>query len=114
MLAIWFMLTVVSCQPQQERKVLKPEEMTAILIDLHIMEGRLEQQKVAKDTLAFMMKANYALLFKRHNITEEYYKQSMNYYLKQPKLLEPIYEGVVDSLSTLEAELKSRPAEIDD
>jgi hypothetical protein len=84
--------------------VLSPRKMTGIMVDIHVAESRIETMGLVTDTAAVYFKNMQDEIFKKHQITEEQFYKSYDYYLNNVSELDKIYEKVVDSLSVTEVE----------
>jgi hypothetical protein len=78
------------------------QQMVSFLIDLHLMEAKINVVRFPKDsTKAYFPRIEEAL-FEKHNITDSVYFKSYQYYLNDMFAMEEIYSAVVDSLSLRE------------
>jgi len=92
-------LFIWSCggSKEKERPNLSFSKMSEVLADVHIMEGELQGiNKTEKDSVASLY---YYYIFKLHKIKEEDFYQSLDYYTKNPDLLEELYSATADSIS---------------
>jgi len=106
-----FLLLLLSCSSEEKNvlpeNVLAPEKFTSVMIDVQIAEG-MRAQGVEILTPDKGVNGAYDKIFKKHQITEQTFELSYNYYLEHPDKMEMIYEQVLDSLSKLDAEVKQR------
>ena len=81
---------------------LNSSEMTNILIDLHLNEAYVSQQKLntsnTLDTLSYYKQ----LVFEKHQISESVFNQSMKYYTLHPSRLQIIYDKVKKQINDLD------------
>lgn len=102
---------LLSCSPDEKEVipegVIKPEKFTAVMIDVQITEGMRAQ---GVDIIRPENDADglYDEIFQKHDISEESFETSYDYYLDRPDEMELIYEQVLDSLSKLDAQVKQR------
>jgi hypothetical protein len=105
-LAFW------ACTPTEEENKpadLVPEDkMTQILIDVHLTEASIGRTIRNFDTSRVANKQAHSLILKRHQVSDSAFKQSYDYYLVHPALLDKIYDNVLDSLSLREAKLTQK------
>ena len=80
------------------------KKMTAILVDIHVAESRIENLGLPHDTGAVYYQRLQKELFKKHKITADKFYKSFDYYVTNVSELDKIYEKVVDSLSVKEVE----------
>jgi hypothetical protein len=83
------------------------KKMTAILVDIHIAEARIENLGLPQDTGSVHYQRLQQELFKKHKITADRFYKSFDYYVTNVSELDKIYEKVVDSLSVKEVEAAS-------
>ncbi|NJO00762.1 MAG: DUF4296 domain-containing protein [Bacteroidia bacterium] len=99
-----------ACQNETNKPddVLAVDKMVNLLIDIHLAEARIEEQRFRNQDSAMM---TYLALeeevFARHQVDSATYKRSMAFYVSHMPLLDSIYQGVVDSLIYRENVLKS-------
>ena len=92
------------CNQKEEElpaNILSKEDMTALLIDIHLAEGTIKVKKFKKDSLKQYTQDYYNILFSKHNTTKEGFEVSQRYYLQRYKVMESIYQDVLDSLTQL-------------
>ena len=92
--------------------VISPKQMTSLLTDLHIIDGRLYALNQNQDTLYKYGTAKYLSLFKKYGVDSSQFRNSMRYYSRQPAEMLAIYDDVLknlkqktDSLNTLQAKI---------
>lgn len=99
------LILMIGCG-QKEKTQKKPEnlldkdEITKILIDLHLAEAEVSALNLKKDTSQYLYQQYQHHILNQHNTTDSIYYQSYDYYLAQPETFEKIYETVVDTLSS--------------
>ncbi|MFT5954890.1 MAG: hypothetical protein ACI8QD_001740 [Cyclobacteriaceae bacterium] len=98
-----FILTLfisMACSSREEvpSDIYSSTKMVAILLDVHLLEEKLEVMGMPYDSQLIMYDHFERLIFEKHAIDSSAYSQSFNYYIEHPGLIETIYEGVVDSL----------------
>ena len=74
--------------------------MAEVLADIHIAEATIQLASSEDDTIHQTYINYYNAVFEKYKITREQYIQSMDYYIKNPLLLQKIYEDVTEILST--------------
>ncbi|GJM27797.1 MAG: hypothetical protein DHS20C17_04320 [Cyclobacteriaceae bacterium] len=82
-------------------------QMTAFLIDSHLIEGNLQTIKIDQDSLEKIFYTLEKDLYKKHKIDSEQFMLSYHYYLHQTNELSEIYDAVIDSLSLQEKMINS-------
>lgn len=111
---------LLACQssPKDEapKDLIAPDKLRALLIDIHIKDAEVSEQRYPVMDSA---KASYArqekLIFKKHKVSKKQYQRSYEYYSRyQIDLLHDIYAQVVDSLSYREKIAKSKKTDKQD
>jgi hypothetical protein len=85
------------------------KQMTAILVDIHVAESRVENMALPHDTAAVYFQREQQQIFKKHQVEPQRFFRSYDYYVTNVSELDKIYEHVVDSLSVKEVEAGSAP-----
>ena len=79
-----------------------------MLIDIHILESKIQNLRLKKDSSQLLFNSFEREVFKNNNVDKEVYLKSFEYYLNDVDAMEEIYEVVVDSLNFLEKSLKEK------
>ena len=82
--------------------IMSKQQMVSFLIDLHLMEAKMNAARIPRDSIKTFFPAIEEALFEKHNITDSVYYRSYQYYLNDMFDMEEIYSAVVDSLSLRE------------
>ena len=92
-----------SCnQSVKKQEVLPPTKMTELLIDIHILEARVDKLRLTNDSAFAVYNTLEQEIFEQNEITKPEYEMSYQYYLSNPKELDQIYAIVVDSLNVIQ------------
>lgn len=96
------LLALPACQRPEEvarpADLLSREQLTGVLADVHILEARLEQSRLAPDSArALFLSQQKELLWKRQ-ISDSAFQHSYRYYGSHGKDLDEIYGAVIDTL----------------
>ncbi|MDB5013991.1 MAG: hypothetical protein JWQ25_2193 [Daejeonella sp.] len=83
-----------------KRDIIKSDKMVDVLTDIHIVDGYISTF-VQSDTLKQRASSYYAAVYKHHGIDSLNYKNSLEYYSKDPKLLDTIYFKVEKNLEDI-------------
>ncbi len=79
--------------------MLTKAELTEMLIQIHLLEAKLDNFKPKKDSTQQLFDHLEMQLFQADSIDQERYETTIKWYLDHPKDLFAIYGVVVDSLS---------------
>ena len=103
-----FTLLIFSCSDKIPEDILSKDEMTNILIEMHLAEAKVGSLGLNTDSSALLYEAMEKRVLEEQNLSEAAYLKSYNYYLENIKLMEDVYARVVDSLSLRESIVTSR------
>lgn len=99
-------ILLVSCQNRGELIAEKPadvltqETMVSIMTDIHIVEGAKVGRKIMGDTLN--IDSYYNKIYDKHGTEKEIFEKSFTYYTENPKLMDQIFEKVIEKLNAIE------------
>jgi hypothetical protein len=99
---------LISCRGKSYVKIpqgiVTPDTMSVILSDIHILQAsaQLGYSQSPNDT---SLKMAYESIWKKHHLTDSSYNQSMRFYCDNAKLLDSVYEKVLNNLNRQKAEL---------
>lgn len=78
--------------------VLSVEDFTNLMIDIQLIEGHLNTNRVDQVFMVDSSKRYYKEIFNKHNITYTDYKENLKFYTSKPKTLEEVYKKVEEKL----------------
>ncbi|MGL1888987.1 MAG: DUF4296 domain-containing protein [Reichenbachiella sp.] len=96
-----FVLTVMSCANKDNKNVLSKDEMTSILIDIHLLESKIVLLKLKSDSMKRIYNTLEVEIMELHGTNKVDYEKNYRYYVGHPIILEEIYGRVVDSLNVI-------------
>src|SRR5579862_5118693 len=103
-----FCLLAVSCANKNKIKVpqdvLCQDTMVGVLTDIHLAKAS-QQLGIAIDSADTGKHDPFQYVWKKHHITEDDYKKSLDFYAHNPNVLDSIYENVLNDLSKQKAQL---------
>ncbi|MEM9051820.1 MAG: DUF4296 domain-containing protein [Bacteroidota bacterium] len=82
------------------------DQFTEVMVDVQLIEGMKIHKLGPKRSKSPDMELMYSEIFQKHDITQEEFKKTYDYYKSKPNQMELIYESVLDSLSKLDVEVK--------
>src|ERR1700761_6488983 len=92
-------------------KIIKPEQMTSLLMQIHVTDGTLYNISQMPDSLYKYGTARYLALFKQFHTDSATFRKSYKYYSEHPELLNAMYDQItislkqkVDSLTKIDQE----------
>jgi hypothetical protein len=104
------LLVLISCGDNEDKPkdLLTREQMTDVLIDIHMTESALTLKSFSRDSSLVLFQLYKEEIFKRKKITEKQFQDSYNYYSIHSAGLDKIYEVVIDSLAVMESKEKPK------
>lgn len=82
--------------------VMSKNEMISFLIDVHILEAKMGQLSLSRDSAYEVFSHFESEIFEQHEVDDSLYNKSLEFYYMNPEIMEEIYEAVLDSLSLYE------------
>ncbi|MDB5002965.1 MAG: hypothetical protein JWQ34_1190 [Mucilaginibacter sp.] len=109
------LLFLFACNQADDTKgIIKQDEMTRLLTDVHLVDGSLALQPNG-DSLYKFGTGRYFYVFKQYHTDSGQFKKSVKYYSAHPEILLKIYDGVntrlkakADSMNALVAKDNER------
>lgn len=101
---------MLGCQSQSDQKpkdIIPEDKMVRILADIHTAEAIIESNVIYPDTALMTFNQEQEKIFARYNVTQSQFKNTYDYYLKNLKDMDELYEIVVDTLSMRETKAKA-------
>nr|WP_304608536.1 DUF4296 domain-containing protein [Pontibacter anaerobius] len=84
------------------------EKMVRILADIHTTEALIETNVIYPDTALMSFNQEQAKIFEQYDVTQEQFKDTYNYYLRNIEEMDVLYEIVVDTLSVRESKMQAK------
>lgn len=78
-------------------------EMVRVLIDIHLLEAKVQKLYLPRDSAEMVFKYFETRLLQQSNVTDSVYNASMAFYTQEIDQLKKIYDEVVDSLLSRQA-----------
>lgn len=73
------------------------------MTDIHLLEAQLDVLKQSSDTFFYVAKPRYDSILRKHDVNMQQLVATFEFYLQHPKLLDKVYEKIVDTLSEQQA-----------
>ncbi|WP_266205445.1 DUF4296 domain-containing protein [Pontibacter kalidii] len=108
--SILFCLSLLGCQPQDNQKpkdMIPQEKLVRILADIHTAEALIESSVIYPDTALMTYNQEQEKILEQYNVTQEQFKDTYNYYLRNLREMDVLYEIVVDTLSMRESKAQA-------
>nr|WP_262916659.1 DUF4296 domain-containing protein [Belliella kenyensis] len=95
----------MSCsRDSKPQGILDESKMIAILIDIHLSEGYVSTLPINYDSSRTLYPMFEYDVFVKHKVVDSVFHRSLEYYISKPKLIDKIYESIIDSLNVIEKE----------
>ncbi|MBQ3677385.1 MAG: DUF4296 domain-containing protein [Bacteroidales bacterium] len=86
---------------KKEDGLLTPDEMVAILVDIHLFDATIATyNSVEKKDVKLSGECFDSLIYSRHECNDSIFRKSFEYYALEGKIRD-IYEEVIDSLNVM-------------
>lgn len=91
--------------------LLSKQELTSVLIRLHVLEARVESSRIAPDSARALFEAQRRQVLAHYKLAaaDSAFEHSYRYYAIHDKDLDEIYAAVIDSLAAREKKMGGNP-----
>jgi hypothetical protein len=102
---VFLILLICLCTFCSRKKAENPkdlystEQVAVFLKDLYMLETKIKELKISKDSAKVVFAYYENKLYEKHNMTDSLYRESFKYYMVDIQGLTKIYEIIADSLS---------------
>jgi hypothetical protein len=104
-------LLLASCGDKSKIKIpkdiLSQDSMVEVITDVHLVQAS-QRMGMVIDTADTGTFTSFNYVWKKHRITENDYKKSLDFYTHNTSVLDSIYEKVLNNLSRQKAELMGK------
>ena len=108
LLTIVLIMTTVSCQTKFKvpDQYISPEALVPLLIDIHLADGLLQQQRATRQIKEDSAFNYYAAILKEHRVSRVMFDSTIHFYAQYPEEFAKIYDEVMKELSIKEGDLR--------
>jgi len=96
-----FFILIVGCKSDRPNYIIKEKEMTGLLRDLHLIDGYLNT--LPSDSVQRISPNLIEGVYKHYNVDSAIIRESIEYYSRQPQILNRIYVNVDNQLKDMGA-----------
>jgi Domain of unknown function (DUF4296) len=103
-----FTVIFISCENNQiktTKDIIPQAEMVDVITEIEFTQALIKLKFANQDTVD--QQQLFDEVYKEFDISEEKFNNSLNYYSKEPKLLEEMYAEVINNLSEKQAEIQN-------
>jgi len=106
-LLLSFLLLLSSCINNEvsrkvPRGILKPDKMAEILADMHLADSGVSTEIPDADSILSVKAGYYYAILDKHQVAPAKFKESMDFYLGRPTLLQEVYDKVNEIINTMQ------------
>ena len=112
---ILFCFSVLACGEKKTdtpENLISRDKMVQILADIHIAEAQIEGKLIYPDTAQMVFKYKEEEIFEKHDVTEQEFRETYQYYKDNLKEMDALYEIIVDTLSLRETKLRAETPQL--
>ena len=107
------LLIFFSCAPTSQKDkipadIISQDKMVNIMAEMHIAETMARNTIHLGDTNIQLVINYYDFIYQKNNVSEEKFKKSYDYYIKNPVLLDSVYSEIITKLSDKQFRLKAK------
>jgi len=96
---VWLVQAGCSNTERVPQGVLCKEEMANVLSEIYIVEEKLNQASISRDSGRQVFEKMKGKVFEKAGVSDSVFKKSLDYYMANPTEMELIYTALVDSLN---------------
>ena len=102
-----FVFLFISCNTTTNNsEIISNDKFTRIIIDIHLIEAKFENQKLKDEFKAnAILQNDYDSIFDLHNITYKDFQKSLKYYSLENNELEVIYSKALEEIKKEKSKL---------
>lgn len=109
---MWLLVVlVIAFACRNEKKVIPREELVPVLVDIHLLDGAIRHSRYREDVKIPDSIDVYEYVLDKHGYTQPQFDSSMNYYSRDPRRFEQIYQEVLARLNRMETEVREEKEE---
>jgi hypothetical protein len=82
--------------------ILNEDKMVEILVDIHLAEGIVSTFPIHYDSSRVLYPYFEMEVFKKHSVPDSVFKKSLEYYMRDVKVMDRMYARTIDSLHVIE------------
>ncbi|MEA3318099.1 MAG: DUF4296 domain-containing protein, partial [Bacteroidota bacterium] len=105
-LIVFFILLVGCNKNKTPDYVIPKDDFISILVDMHLLDGMVNESKVRKEILLNDTVNYYSQIFKNYDYTRSDFDTSIYYYSSNINVYDKIYKEVLNELNQMDTQLK--------
>jgi hypothetical protein len=112
LMALWFSSCDNTLGPP--KGVLPERKMVSLLVELHLAEAKVKNLRVTTDSANQLYSLYELQILDTHNVSQEAYLHSYQFYLENHRLMTRVQEAVLDTLLQRQQKLERMPEPVVD
>jgi len=104
-----FFFFILGCNYSEKKKppenIIPEKQLIPILVDIHLADATLSVLNFDKKNARYKPENYYYIVLKKHGVDRKIFDKSIEYYSKNPKEFDIIYDKVLNEFSKLKANL---------
>lgn len=101
---------IVGCGKNRPPKgILEEDKMVEILIDIHLAEGLVSTFPIPYDSSRKLYPYLETEIFSKHQVPDSVFTLSLEYYMRDPVIMDRFYARTIDSLNVYEKVGNQKP-----
>lgn len=106
-------LTTFACDNTlgQPEGILPEKKMISMLVDLQVAESKIKTLRISSDSARHVFSIYEVQILDKHNVTQEDYLRSYEYYLENHRLMSRVHQAVLDTLLARQRKVDNMPEE---
>ncbi|MEJ7559081.1 MAG: DUF4296 domain-containing protein [Pedobacter sp.] len=95
-ITVFCFVFLIACKPGIPGDIIQPDDMALVLNDIHIVDGYITT--IRPDSSKIVAASLYKGIYKKFNVDSAKFYKSMDYYYKNPSIMDGIYKTVTAGL----------------
>ncbi|MCE1202447.1 MAG: DUF4296 domain-containing protein [Bacteroidia bacterium] len=111
LLVVFAAILITACGTPKARQakpkvLISQNTLTQVLTDVHLVEAAMNMRRNNGQEFESQKNAIFDSVFVHYSITPQILEDNLLYYNQQPQIMEKVYQDVIDSLMSLQKNLR--------
>ena len=108
---LWLLIVLFIAFACQKKEVIPRDELVPVLVEIHLMDGAIRQSRFKDEVQVPDSIDVYEYVLEKHGYTQAQFDSSINYYSRDPRRFEQIYQEVLARLNRMETKVREEKEE---
>jgi len=108
---LWLLVVLFTAFACQKKEVIPRDELVPVLVEIHLMDGAIRQSRFQDEVQVPDSIDVYEYVLGKHGYTQAQFDSSINYYSRDPRRFEQIYQEVLARLNRMETKVREEKEE---